>query len=107
LSVNIRRSISSSVADGQLTVGEVVEAGVGAQLFGVAGFGGDGDMLGGVVVVHGVGLGGLRRRGVARLVGEIDGCEGDGEEGGEEERDRAAHADWIMLSKEQSVERRD
>ena len=52
-------SLGDDDADGEQTVGEVVEAGVGAGLFGVAGLGGDGDAVDGLV--HVVGFGGLRR----------------------------------------------
>jgi hypothetical protein len=76
---------------------EVVEARVGAKIFGVAGLDRDGDVVGSVVVVHGVSLGRLRRGGVAGLLG--GGRQRERSEEGEG-KERAAHTDWIMLSKD-------
>jgi len=56
-------------ADRQEAVAAVVEAGVGRGFFGVAGLGGDGDVLAGVGFMQRVLLRGERRFGLARLIG--------------------------------------
>ena len=57
-------------ADGHEAVAQIVDTGVGSGVLGIAGVGGDGDLLMGVV--GGILRGGKRRRDLARLVG-VDG----------------------------------
>lgn len=85
----LRGVVGDDDANGHEAVGEVVETGVGRGLFGVAGEGGDGDVLVGVRVVRGVLCGGEWRRGLAGFVG-VRGQRGCGESEGETIEPKAA-----------------
>ncbi len=84
-------------ADGEHVVAEVVEAGVGAGLFDVAGFGGDGDVFELVLVVHGVLLRGEGRDGLAGFFCGERGSQEERERGGRGEKDARAEHGWIIL----------